>query len=130
MKEIIYYEAYDGTRFEDAGECADYEHKSKLNQYKNDFKIFNCNREELDFNNENVTQDDVFYIIIKSPAAADVVGEWFEYYGAENPFENCGGWRSAVGTWAYDDSYNSDGWYKVEKKLDELQTILTDLKGE
>lgn len=129
MKEIIYYEAYDGTRFEDAGECADYEQKSKLNQYKNEFKIFNYNREELDFNDENVTQDDVFYIIIKSPAAADTISDWFEYYGAGNPFGDCG-WRDVVGTWAYDDSYETEGWYKVEKKLDELQTILTDLKGE
>lgn len=131
MKEIIYYEAYDGTRFEDAGECADYEHKIKLNQYKNDFKIFNSNREELDFNNENVTQDDVFYIIIKSPAAADTISDWFEYYGAENPFENCGGWRSAVGTWAYkDDYYGSEGWYKIESELDRLQELLAELKGE
>ena len=129
MKEIIYYEAYDGTRFEDAGECADYEQKAMLNQCKNDFRIFNYNREELDFNDENVTQDDVFYIIIKSPAAAEIVGKWFEFYGAENPFENCV-WRDAVGTWAYDDSYETEGWYKVEKELDRLQTILTDLKGE
>ena len=84
----------------------------------------------MDFNNENVTQDDVFYIIIKSPAAADTISDWFEYYGAENPFGDCG-WRDAVGTWAYkDDYYGSEGWYKVEKELDRLQELLTDLKGE
>lgn len=129
MKEIIYYEAYDGTRFENAGECADYEQKIMLKQYKKDFKIFNCHRQEMNIDDENTTQDDVFYIIIKSPVAAEVVGKWFEYYGAENPFENCV-WREAVGTWVYDDSYETEGWYKLEKRLDELQTILTDLKGE
>lgn len=130
MKEIRYFEANDGKRFESEAECVEYENRMTITQYKDDFKIFNCHRQEISINDENITQDDVYYIIVKSPAAADVIGEWFEYYGAYNPFESCGDWRDAVGTWAYDDDYHSEGWYKVEKKLDELQTILTDLKGE
>lgn len=130
MKEVRYFEANDGKRFESERECVEYEHRTTMTQYKGDFKIFNCHRQEMDINDENTTQDDVFYIIIKTPAAADVIGDWFEYYGADNPFEECGGWRNAVGTWAYNDDYHSEGWYKVETKLDELQTILTDLKSE
>lgn len=130
MREIRYFEANDGTRFENERECVEYEHRTTLTQYKDDFKIFNCHRQEMDINDVNTTQDDVFYIIVKTPAAADVIGEWFEYYGAYNPFEDCDGWRNAVGTWAYDDDYHSEGWYKVETKLDELQSILAELKGE
>lgn len=130
MKEVRYFEANDGKRFESKRECVEYENRTTMAQYKDDFKIFNCHRQEMDINDENTTQDDVFYIIVKTPAAADVIGEWFEYYGAYNPFEDCGNVRNAVGTWAYDDDYHTEGWYKVEKKLDELQSILADLKGE
>jgi hypothetical protein len=131
MREIRYYVADDGERFNTERECVEYEQKSKLRCHKDEFKIFDCNRRELNIDDECVTQDDVFYIIIKSPAAADVIGEWFEYYGAENPFDDCGGWRNAVGTWVYNDDFRSEGsWYKVEKRLDELQSIIAELKGE
>ena len=130
MKTVLYYLAVDGTRFEDEEECRDYEVKLQLKRHSKDFKLFNHEREEINLNTKYLVPDDVFYIIIKSIEGANTVGEWFRDYGAESPFDECGEWLNAVGTWAYNDDYSSQGWYKVEKKLDELENLLTELKGE
>jgi ribosomal protein S27AE len=42
MREIRYYVADDGERFNTERECVEYEQKSKLRRHKDEFKIFRC----------------------------------------------------------------------------------------
>jgi hypothetical protein len=49
MKEMHYYLADDGKKFDDYWECVAYERQKALEVYKNDFKFFNYRQEPIPF---------------------------------------------------------------------------------
>jgi hypothetical protein len=127
MKIVHYYVADDGKQFEDRYDCEHYEITQKVLKHKNDFEVFNCYREPIPLTETGCDPNPVYYIKIKSPNAVGVLGEWFEFYSQENPFEYYDNPEECVGIWHYEDEYWHDGWYNVTKRLAEMQKIVADI---
>lgn len=124
MKEIKYYLADDGTKFENEDECVQYESQQKLKEYINDFQFFDRNKNLIPI--EEADENKVDIIVIKTSAAATYVGEWFEDRGCYNPFCGCE-FGHEVGTWVYGDIIDSgDDWFKIEAEIERLQSLLID----
>lgn len=119
MKEIKYYVAEDGTKFNYKDECIVYEKRMRLKEYEGDFAIFD--REQKKLNPLYADIEDIDYIIVKSCAAAHYIGEWFEKEGYNCPFGLNYAPRN-IGAWAYDS--RRDVWYHLENKIEELNKIL------
>ena len=125
MKKVSYYEADDGTKFEDERECFDYEFKQKIKDIMGkDLKLFNENREEItDCSFESVY--DAFAIQVLTIKGAKFLVEWANEYGVESPFDS---WdienkdEDLLGTWVYD-AFDRGGWTHLDKfkrEVDEL----------
>lgn len=121
MIEITKYVADDGTEFEDKSKCLSYENNLRLISYKNDFALFDENKCPLFL--ENVKSEEIFYVVVKHPCGAIVLGDWFEKCGDINPF-----WftddEDSIGTWAYTDS---TGWIKLEDEIQKYTSIIAEL---
>lgn len=124
MKEICYYEAYDGTKFDDYWDCVKYERQKQLEECKNEFVFLNHHKEKLTL--EDVSTENVTYIIIKTDRAAKVVGYWFRGDGCLDPFGGC--YEECVGTWVYGETIDKgDDWFKLELEIEQLTTLLEEL---
>ena len=121
MIEITKYVADDGTEFEDEFECMDYESKLSLTYHKNDFILFDDDKCPLSL--EDIKSEDVYYIVIKHPCGAVVLGKWFERCGDVNPFEFTAE-KNYVGTWAYTDSM---GWIQLENEVQRYISTIAEL---
>lgn len=127
MKEVKYYVAEDGTRFEYEWDCVAYERKTMLENYKEHFKFFDYHKCPIFI--EDATTENVCYIVIKTEKGAEIVGEWFEQDGCDDPFD--GHYCSVVGTWYYGENEDrDDGWYQIENDIARLQNLLAELHQE
>jgi hypothetical protein len=128
MKEICYYEADDGKRFDDRWDCIAYERQKQLEECKDEFVFLNYRKEKLTL--KNATTENVVYIIIKTERAARVIGDWFDDDGCIDPFD--GIYEECVGTWVYSGVLNegSDEWLKLELEIEQLKTLLEELNRE
>lgn len=120
MKEhIIYkYEAFDGTMFNEADECRDYEMK-KISENITTVLLDNeWNKVTLDYDGASRA----FAVIINSPADIAFVKELFSDVGVGHPFQlvsgNC---DEKVGVYVYDDS--NDRWVNFDEKFGEIKDI-------
>lgn len=79
MKEvnIHYYEAEDGTRFENEYECYKYEEAQMLKALGKDVKFFNANYEQVDMEDTSFEYiaDNAQFIIIHTEKALEVILE-------------------------------------------------------
>ena len=124
MIEICYYQADDGTKFDDRWDCIEYERKKQLEECKDDFVFLDYHKEKLAF--EDVTTESVSYIIIKTNRAAEVVGNWFNDDNCFDPF--CGIYEECVGTWVYGELIGKgDEWIKLELEIEQLKTLVEEL---
>lgn len=124
MREICYYEANDGKRFDDRWDCIQYERQKQLEECKDEFIFFDDHREKLAF--EDATTENVIYIIIKTDRAAEVVGHWFRDDCCVDPFG--GLYKNCVGTWVYGEIIDKgDDWFKLETEIKNLQNLLEEL---
>ena len=121
MKEIHYFLADDGKKFDSHWECAEYERQKYLEMHKDKFQFFNYRKEPISV--EYVTAEEIVYIIVKSDSAAEVIGKWFLQKGCLDPF--AGVYLECVGTWVYGEVIDrGDEWVKLELEIEKLQTLI------
>lgn len=127
MKEVCYYVAEDGKRFNDRWDCIEYERQKQLEECKDEFVLLDYHKEKISL--KDATTEKVCYIIIKTDRAAEVVGEWFSDDSCIDPFD--GIYKECVGTWVYGEEIDKgDGWYKLELEIEQLQTLHNELNKE
>ena len=126
MIEIRFWQADDWTKFEDEYDCIRYERQKKLEEYKDDFVFYDKQKNVIP--PEEAKTEEVDIIVIKTPASAEYVGEWFEDDGCNNPFCGCR-FGDEVGTWVYGDLLEmGDEWIKLEDEIEKLQKLLAEIK--
>ena len=124
MKEICYYVADDGKKFDDRWECIEYERRVNLEKHKDDFVFLNYRKEPIPI--EEATTEDVMYIVVKSESCTEAIGDWFNSDGCEDPFD--GVYCERVGTWVYGDVIDrGDEWLKLELEIEKLQTLINEV---
>ena len=128
MKTIIYYLADDGTRFDDEYKCRDYERAEHLKKYSDHFSFYDKNRKEINFNDE-FDGEDVFYVKVNDAIGAEIVSDYWEEVGMENPI-----WGEVyndprhLGVWGYD-CCGIGGWTNISNLLDDIKSELADIEG-
>ena len=127
MKEICYYVADDGKKFDDRWECIEYERRVNLEKHKDDFVFLNYRKEPIP--TEEATTEDVTYIVVKSESCTEAIGNWFNSDGCEDPFD--GVYCECVGTWVYGEAIDRDGeWLKLELEIEKLKTLIAEINQE
>ena len=88
MKEVSYWVADDGTKFDEEKDCFNYEWKQKFQKVQNNgLKIFDRSHTEItnwDFD----AIYDAFGVLVLTLDAARFFVKWSDDYGAEAPFSN------------------------------------------
>jgi hypothetical protein len=126
MIEIRFWQADDGTKFDDEYDCIRYERKKKLEVYKDDFVFYDYNKCLIP--PEEASAERICIIVIKTSAAAEYIGEWFESDGCYSPFDGCE-FGHEVGTWVYGEMVEmGDEWVKLEAEIERLQNFLAEIK--
>jgi hypothetical protein len=124
MKEICYYLADDGKKFDDRWECIEYERRVNLEKHKDEFQFFDYHKKPIPI--EEATTEDVMFIVVKSDNCAEVIGDWFNSDGCEDPFD--GVYCECVGTWVYGDIIDKgDEWFKLELEIEKMQTLIAEV---
>lgn len=122
MTEIRYWVADDGTKFEYEYDCIQYERKKKLEEFKDDFVLYDSHMDIIPF--ENADCGNISIMVIKSFAVAEYIRKWFNDEGYCNPFCDCE-FGQEIGTWVYGDMINEgDEWIKLEDKIEKLQNLI------
>lgn len=93
MKEVTYYIADDGKRFEDEDECYIYENGLNFKKFKDTLQMWDCNFER--------TEDlaEAYFIKVTSIKAAKWLAQYALNEGITSPFDNEIG--ACVGCWCY-----------------------------
>lgn len=126
MIEIRFWQADDGTKFDDEYDCIRYERKKKLEDYKGDFVFYDYKKYPIP--PEEADARKVCIIVVKTSAAAEYIGEWFEDDGCSNPFNGCE-FGHEVGTWVDGELVEmGDEWVKLEAEIERLQKFLAEIK--
>jgi hypothetical protein len=128
MKEICYYEADDGTKFDNEGECRRYEIFVALKSNEKDFSVYYYDQTKINFCVDDAekleTPDNVFYIKVDTESAVCALIEWFDFFGVRHPFEYRYPER-CIGHWIYDENRRyEDCWVKIEEVHDRIHNIL------
>lgn len=103
MKQIIYYESYDGKRFDNKIDCERYEETENLERLKNDLSIYSESGNELtthDYTVRDILAQAKFYIV-KSVEAWDFLEEIGDRYSYLTPADY--------------NNYDSGLWYSDEQ---------------
>ena len=125
MIEIRFWQADDGTKFDEEYDCIRYERKKKLEDYKDDFVLYDYNKCLIP--PEETDTEKICIIVVKTPAAAEYISEWFESDGCYSPFDGCE-FGHEVGTWVYGELVEMGGeWIKLEAEIERLQTLLAEV---
>lgn len=126
MIEIRFWQADDGTKFDNKYECIQYERRKKIEECKNDFIFYDKQKNIIPL--EKAYPEKIDIIVIKTPAVANYIGEWFEDNNCYSPFRDCElGYE--VGTWVYGELLEmGDEWIKIEAEIERLQNFLAEIK--
>ena len=118
MKEHIFYryEAFDGTMFEDALECRDYEIRE---QAKNSSAVLLDGKwESLPINTDSISRCSA--IILNTPEDIEFIKAIFTAEGYAHPFsQNYGSCEEKVGIYLYDE--DNDIWFNFDEKFETAQ---------
>lgn len=126
MIEIRFWQADDGTKFDDEYDCIRYERKKKLETYKDDFVFYDYKKYPIP--PEEADARKVCIIVVKTSVAAEYIGEWFESGGCCSPFDGCE-FGHEVGTWVDGELVEmGDEWVKLEAEIERLQKFLAEIK--
>ena len=119
MKEVKYWIAEDGTKFEDKQKCEQYERQMIFKEHKNDFVFYDYKQKPISI--EQATPKDIYYILVKTPEAAECICDWFKNNDCYAPFESPV-FEQAVGLWSFSED-NYECWYKIEDEIERLQNL-------
>lgn len=126
MKEVRYFEAEDGTRFENESDCREYELTQELLNNEKNFEIYDSKQTKMTpfFNGKLQEPDMIFYINVKTESAVCALTEWFEWFDVRCPFE-CRYPHHCIGHWMYDENRRyEDCWVRIEEIHDRIHSIL------
>ena len=126
MKEIRYFEAEDGTKFDNEGECRRYEIFLELKNNEKDFSVYYYDQTKFSFcfDGELAAPDNVFYIKVNTEDAVCALIEWFDFFGVRHPFEYRYPNR-CIGHWMYDENRKyEDCWVRIEEVHERIHNIL------
>ena len=125
MIEIRFWQAEDGTKFDDEYECIEYERKTSLKHHKDDFIFLDHYKEVIPI--EEAKTDNVCYIIVKHRRCAPDIGSWFEADGCLDPFDGIYN-KTVEGTWVWGEMIElDDQWVQLESEIEKLQTLIEKL---
>lgn len=117
MKEVLYYVADDGKKFEDEDACREYELNLKLKSGSSLIMF----TDEFEYTKN---YDVCTYLVVRNEAGCDLLDELYEAYGFIAPWESNENDRKP-GVYAY--NYETDEWYDLEKKVRKLNDLLSDI---
>ena len=122
MREVTYYEADDGTQFEDEYECLEYEWQLDVESKGHMYALLNHKCVLLD-NNKTNSYDDCFFIFLKNNNSAKALCSiWNEdMIGSYCPDFIRDYTNVTPGLWAYDE--DDDNWYHVGERIANLQNM-------
>lgn len=124
MKEIRYWLAEDGTKFNIRYDCIEYERRKALEVHENEFQFYNYRKELIPI--KEATTEDVAYIVVKSENCIESISEWFCSDGCPSPFNGID--SEFVGTWVYGDIIDKgDEWLKLESEIEKLQILINEV---
>lgn len=115
MKEIISYEAFDGTIFEDEYECIKYERQAQSEGFYGQIHFFNAIKKPLKL---YCDQNDIYYAVVKTPEAAEWWNDLCANEGIEQPFKK----RDYAPGFYWYDTY-TDKWKCLQEEMEELQLM-------
>lgn len=116
MKEVKYYVAEDGTKFDDEDECLEYESKTAERIFKDTAFLFDEKGRQLPLSGNAF--DVAIYIKATTDAAARFMAEKFGDW--TTPWNQMG--IIKPGCWAY----VNDGWVSIEE-IEEIHKILYEI---
>ena len=121
MKEMTYYLAFDGKKFDEEYDCIQYEWQLKYEKVKNDLKLYKEDYKEIEFNYSDA--GDLYGIKCSSLEAMKFIFEWFMDFGTELPFNSYGiEDEENLGIWCWRTHY-PEGWYHLDRELAELNEL-------
>lgn len=116
MKEIVRYEANDGTEFDSKDECELYEFQQKIDKNKDSFMLFDSTyKDTLDL-------DYVMYMYVKDEDGIRIVEEIYDNFGYRTPWDCNPDFRRA-GIFYYDERF--DVWLDLAEEQNNLTKALT-----
>lgn len=115
MKEIITYEAFDGTRFEDEGECYEYERSKLSGEFSGQIHFFDYSKKPLKI---SCDADEVYYAIVETVEAAMWWDDSCSAEGLEQPFKKR---EYKTGFYWYDGYANE--WKCLQEEMEKLQLM-------
>ena len=115
MKEIIKYEAFDGTIFEDEDACHEYERLKQSGEFAGQIHFFGYDKKPLKI---NCDVNEVYYAIIETVAAAMWLDDSCREEGIVQPFLKR---ACKPGFYWYDG--HDDEWKCLEEEMEKLQMM-------
>lgn len=115
MKEIVTYEAFDGTQFDNENECYEYERMKLSGEYSGQIHFFDYSKKPLKI---SCNADEVYYAIVETVEAAMWWNDSCSAEGLNQPFENR---DCKTGFYWYDDHDNK--WKCLQEEMDKLQLM-------
>jgi hypothetical protein len=115
MKEIIKYEAFDGTIFEDEDECVEYERLKQNGKFAGQIHFFGFDKKPLKISCEAY---EVYYVIVETVEAAMWWDDFCREEKVERPFEK----KPFKPGFYWYDGYSSE-WKCLEEEMEKLQIM-------
>lgn len=118
MEKIVIYRAFDGTDFEDATECREYEFAENTKDCR--YSLLDNHFQPLDLSLPG-SYDSCFYIFVPDEnAMEDLYDNWDDdLIGTYCP--SCISYGAPTGLYAYNS--DSEEWFHVGEKIAELQDL-------
>ena len=115
MKEVITYEAFDGTIFDDEDECVEYERLKQSEGVSGQIHFFNILKKPMKL---NCDQNDVYYAVVDTKEAAEWWNEVCAEEGLVQPFKQ----RAYKPGFYWYETYD-DTWKCLQEEMEKLQMM-------
>jgi hypothetical protein len=120
MTYYSYYEADDGTRFDDEEECFRYERAKELEPFINDITCYNERLNPIDLVEND--WDDIWYITAKNAKALEAFNK---IYAVDAGYTEVLFDSDTIYCYYFDE--NSQEWVNIPRKIEELQDLAKEI---
>ena len=121
MIEHVYYVADDGTTFEYADECREYERGLMLKKYERDIHMWDNKFQPIPITDSKAL-DKVCYLTCDTAEAVKTMHNWFEDMGYSSPLDAHVDYSYAVGRHYY--FQDDGGWYEADKLIEQVRGMM------